>query len=101
MKSKATVTTDLIEIALAGLITAGAVLAMQPAAAADAGREQCAGVVRAGQNDCATTTNACHSHVETDASPEAWIYLPAGTCEKIAGARIVHVVDPTPAGNQQ
>jgi hypothetical protein len=26
----------------------------------------------------------------------AWIYLPKGTCAKIAGARVVKVKDPTP-----
>lgn len=66
------------------------------ATAKSADMEQCAGVIRAGRNDCATSTNACHGHVEVDGDPEAWIYVPAGTCDKIAGARIVHVVDPTP-----
>lgn len=59
-------------------------------------REQCAGVIRGGMNDCATSQNACHGHVKEDANPEAWIYVPKGTCDRIAGARIVHVVDPTP-----
>lgn len=90
-------TTDWIEIAIAGLIAAGALGASVAAEAADADREQCAGVIRAGQNDCATSSNACHGHVGTDANPEAWIYLPKGTCDRIAGARVVHVVDPTPA----
>jgi hypothetical protein len=26
----------------------------------------------------------------------AWIYLPKGTCERIAGAHVVKVTDPTP-----
>jgi uncharacterized membrane protein len=70
--------------------------------AADAGSgkenmEQCAGVIKAGRNDCATKTNACHGHASVDASPEAWIYLPKGSCERIVGARVVNVVDPSPA----
>lgn len=85
-----------IQLAIAGLLTAGSLIAAQVASAADAGQEQCAGVVKAGQNDCATSSNACHGHVETNADPQAWIYLPAGTCERIVGARVVHVVDPTP-----
>lgn len=92
--------TEWIELAVAGLITAGALGASVAAEAAEADREQCAGVIRAGQNDCATSSNACHGHVETDANPEAWIYLPKGTCQKIAGARVVQVVDPTPAGKR-
>ena len=88
--------TDWIELAIAGVIAAGSLVLAQVADAAESDKEQCAGVIRAGQNDCATSHNACHSHVETDSDPEAWIYLPKGTCEKIAGARVVMVVDPTP-----
>ncbi|MGH8286342.1 MAG: BufA1 family periplasmic bufferin-type metallophore, partial [Steroidobacteraceae bacterium] len=72
-------------------MTVGAV-----AQAADGDKEQCAGVIKAGKNDCATSTNACHGHVEQDSNPEAWIYVPKGTCAKIVGARIVTVKDPTP-----
>jgi uncharacterized membrane protein len=77
-------------LALAGMA------AGSTAVAAEGAMEQCAGVIKAGKNDCATSSNACHGHVEQDASPEAWIYLPKGTCERIAGARIVKVKDPTP-----
>jgi uncharacterized membrane protein len=68
--------------------------------AEEAKQEQCAGVIKAGKNDCATSTNACHGHVTTDSHPEAWIYLPAGTCERIQGAHLVNVVDPTPKGKK-
>ena len=98
---KSQVKTDWVELAIAGLLTASSLALSQAAQAADVDKEQCAGVIRAGQNDCATSTNACHSHVETDANPEAWIYLPKGTCEKIVGARVVKVVDPTPPGKRQ
>jgi uncharacterized membrane protein len=66
------------------------------AAAADADMEQCAGIIKAGKNDCATSKNQCHGHVTADAVPEAWIYLPKGTCDRLAGARVVKVKDPTP-----
>jgi len=77
-------------LAVAGAATSGA------AVAADGDQEQCAGIIKAGKNDCATTTNQCHGHVESDSSPEAWIYLPKGTCERLAGAHLVKVVDPSP-----
>ena len=93
--------TEWVELAVAGLIAAGAFVAAQTASAADTEQEQCAGVIRAGQNDCATSKNACHGHISTDADPEAWIYLPRGTCEKIVGARIVNVIDPTPADRRR
>jgi uncharacterized membrane protein len=77
-------------LAVAGAATGGVAMA------ADGNMEQCAGIIKAGKNDCATSTNACHGHVEKDASPEAWIYLPKGTCERLAGGRVVMVKDPTP-----
>jgi uncharacterized membrane protein len=77
-------------LAVAGVATSN--LAM----AADGDMEQCAGIVKAGKNDCATSNNACHGHVEKDGVAEAWIYLPKGTCERLVGARVVKVVDPTP-----
>ena len=86
-----------LRFAVSSLVAVGA-LAIGESALADApAMEQCAGVVKAGANDCATSTNACHSHVTTDRNPEAWVYLPKGTCERIAGAHVVKVVDPPPA----
>lgn len=70
-----------LRIAIAGVIAFGA-LGSQIAAAAAAHHvkyEQCAGIIKAGKNDCATATNDCHGHVEKDSAPDAWIYVPAGT----------------------
>ena len=86
----------LIRGALTALVASGFAAGSTVALADNHDREQCAGVIKAGQNDCATSTNACHGHVTTDADREAWIYVPTGTCEKIVGARVVKVVDPTP-----
>lgn len=58
--------------------------------------EKCAGIIKASRNDCATSKNACHSHVTTDSDPEAWIYLPKGTCERLVGAHLSNAIDPTP-----
>jgi uncharacterized membrane protein len=77
-------------LAFSGLVVAGSALA------ANDGKEQCAGIAKAGQNDCATSTNACHGHATADQTAEAWIYLPKGTCDRIAGGRVVNVKDPTP-----
>jgi len=89
---------QVLRVAMTSLLALGSAAFVASAVAADAhaGDEQCAGVIKAGKNDCATANNACHGHVEKDADPMAWIYVPKGTCEKIAGARVVHVVDPTP-----
>jgi uncharacterized membrane protein len=91
---------NLLHAAMTSLLAIGAASVAMSVSAEEAKQEQCAGVIKAGKNDCATSTNACHGHVTTDANPEAWIYLPSGTCEKIAGAQIVKVVDPTPKAKQ-
>lgn len=62
--------------------------------------EKCAGVIKAGKNDCATSKNQCHGHVTSDRDPEAWIYVPKGLCDKVAGAHITNQFDPTPGVKQ-
>ena len=85
---------SLVRLAISGVLAlSGAVIASN-AVAADDGKEQCAGITKAGKNDCATSTNDCHGHVTTDRNAEAWIYLPKGTCERIVGGHIVHVKEP-------
>ena len=90
---------NLINAALVSVVALGAGLTGVNAFADHEGMEQCAGVIKAGKNDCATSSNACHGHVTVDASKEAWIYVPKGTCERIAGAHVVMVTDPTPKSN--
>ncbi len=50
------------------------------------GFEKCAGIVKIGMNDCGANDHACGGMAKKDNDPEEWIYVPAGTCEKIAGA---------------
>jgi uncharacterized membrane protein len=89
------ISTKLLRSAVTGALLL-AVTGLATTAYADEDKEQCAGVVKAGKNDCTTSMNACHGHVEVDSGPMAWIYLPKGTCDKIAGAHLVKVKDPTP-----
>jgi len=51
-------------------------------------KEKCYGVVKAGQNDCGTAQHACQSQATKDADPNEWMFLPAGTCERIVGGMI-------------
>lgn len=62
--------------------------------AAHENEEKCAGIVKAGQNDCATSQTSCHGSISVDEHPTAWIYVPKGTCEKIAGAHITTQLAP-------
>jgi uncharacterized membrane protein len=50
--------------------------------------EKCAGIVKAGKNDCGTSKSACAATSKVDRDAEAWILVPKGTCEKIAGGRV-------------
>jgi uncharacterized membrane protein len=56
-----------------------------PAAKPDYKFEKCYGVVKAGKNDCQTAHSSCAGTSKKDQQADAWIYVPAGTCAKIAG----------------
>ena len=51
-------------------------------------RERCYGVSLAGQNDCAAGTHSCAGQSTVDGAGDEWIYLPAGTCEKLVGGSL-------------
>ena len=68
-----------------------AVMALTPATeanAAKAGFEKCQGIVKAGMNDCGTSEHACAGQAKTDGHPEEWVFVPAGTCDKIVGGTV-------------
>jgi len=85
---------SLKRLAISSVLALGGAVIVSNAVAADDGKEQCAGITKAGKNDCATSTNDCHGHVTTDRNVEAWIYLPKGTCERIVGGHVVQVKEP-------
>lgn len=74
---------NLVSTAISGLIALGATGASLSASAAE--MEKCYGVVKAGKNDCQTNTSACAGTSSKDGQPDAWLYLPKGTCDKIVG----------------
>ena len=87
-----------LQLAVSSLFALSLVAVVQSAYADAVATEQCAGIVKASANDCATSTNECHGHVTSDNNPEAWVYLPKGrNCARIVGAHLVKVKDPTPA----
>ena len=88
--------TPLLRLALSGAFALSAAASAATQSTGSGAKEQCAGIVKAGKNDCATSTNDCHSHATVDSSPEAWIYVPKGTCDKIVGGHVVHVKEPPP-----
>jgi uncharacterized membrane protein len=60
-------------------------MAGQVAAPTSLTTEQCYGIAKAGLNDCQTATHACAGTATKDRDGASWIYVPAGTCDKISG----------------
>lgn len=75
----------LLASAVSGLLALGATSASLQAVADshDKAKEKCYGVAKASKNDCAANGHACAGQAKTDADPNEWIYLPAGTCERL------------------
>ena len=50
--------------------------------------EKCYGIAKAGKNDCQTAQSSCAGTSKRDGQGDAWIYVPAGSCERIVGASL-------------
>ena len=75
--------------ALALVLALGSALTLSAAPtavhAADADKEKCFGVAIKGKNDCAAGPGTtCAGTSKADYQPNAWSYVPKGTCEKTA-----------------
>lgn len=80
--------TLLITTAIAGLLAAGSVAAQAHNPDMSKDKEKCAGVVKAGKNDCGTSTHACAGQAKADGDANEWIALPKGLCERIVGGKV-------------
>ena len=76
----------LVSAAVSSLIAVGALAVSTQASAQD--MEKCYGVVSAGKNDCAGPGHTCQGQAATDASPEEFILLPSGTCDRLSGGEV-------------
>jgi uncharacterized membrane protein len=47
--------------------------------------EKCYGIAKAGKNDCQTANSSCAGTSRRDNQGDAWIYMPAGACDKVVG----------------
>lgn len=75
-----------IATAVSSLIALGATMASAPAMAAE--KEKCFGVAKAGANDCATKTGSCAGTSKVDGAGDAFIVVPSGLCERLAGGSL-------------
>lgn len=81
---------QLIHGAIASLLAIGLGSAATSASAQQGKNEKCAGIVKAGKNDCGTSKSSCAGTSKVDRDPEAWIYVPKGTCERLAGGAVTN-----------
>ena len=88
----------ILRSALSGLVALGLGVNATAALAQKDSNEKCAGIVKAGKNDCGTSYSSCAGTSKVDNDKEAWVYLPKGTCERIAGGRIQTSADAKKGG---
>lgn len=91
-------TEQIIRSAMAGLMVLGVAAASGQALAAKGDVEKCAGIAKAGKNDCGTSKSSCAGTAKMDNDAEAWVLVPKGTCEKIAGGKITDQAYNAPGG---
>jgi uncharacterized membrane protein len=75
----------------ASIFAALATAATQIAAASNGATpdmEKCYGIAKAGKNDCQTKGTSCAGTASKDREPDAFLVLPKGICEKIAGGSL-------------
>lgn len=76
-------------VAIAALSSVLALGALSTEAfAGKAGFEKCAGIVKAGMNDCGTSKHSCSGQAKANNLADEWLYVPAGTCKKITGSTL-------------
>lgn len=63
--------------------------------------EKCAGIAKAGKNDCGTSRSSCAGTSKKDGDPSAWIQVPKGTCEKIVGGKVTADPNAKPGGGKK
>jgi uncharacterized membrane protein len=78
-----------IAAALATAIAPTILSAQKPVPPPSFKAEHCYGIAKAAKNDCASTgNNSCGGTSKLNADPKAWIYVPAGYCERIVGGSL-------------
>ena len=82
-----------LNIAIAGILALGATAAVQAVPEQPQNWEKCAGVSKAGMNDCGSLDgkHECASQATLDNSDNEWVYVPEGTCTKITGGVVAAV----------
>ena len=87
---------SVLKSTIAGILAVGAGLAVGTAQAVPdqpKSWEKCAGIAKAGMNDCGALDgkHGCASQAKMDNDDNEWVYVPEGTCTKITGGRVAAV----------
>lgn len=77
--------TPLLASAIAAAVLLPTIAAAGPAPVPNYENEKCYGVANKAANDCGTATHSCAGTATRAKDPASWIYVPTGTCQKIAG----------------
>ena len=75
-------------LAVAGGMLGAVAMSLRHGPAAQVERERCYGISRAGANDCANAVHSCARQSTTGSDMREWVYVPRGTCLRIAGGRL-------------
>ncbi len=78
----------LVNSAVAGILVAGTFIGAAHAVPDSPKQwERCAGVSKAGKNDCGALDGKhnCAGQATTDNAATEWVYVPQGTCDKLGG----------------
>ena len=78
----------LLVSAIGSILALGLTISAQAADKTPA-MEKCAGIAKAGKNDCQTATSSCAGTAKKDGQKDAFIAVPKGTCDKIVGGAVV------------
>ena len=74
---------------VAALGVAAVAQAQTPAKPPSFQAEKCFGIAKAGANDCASAgNNSCGGTSRVAADGKAWMYVPAGTCNRMVGGSL-------------
>ena len=83
---------NIVHSAIASLLVGGMMFAGSAQAVPDQPKnwEKCAGIAKAGMNDCGSLDgkHACAGQAKMDNDKHEWVYVPEGTCTKIAGGTV-------------
>ena len=79
---------SLVAAAFASVVALPLLASAGPAPEPQFTAEKCYGIAASSQNDCQTATHSCAGESKQARDASSWVYVPVGTCAKIAGGSL-------------